>query len=153
MQRKERIPVDIHDTRSSSGKLSQPSPYSISSHVEDEYPEYDGNIYQEYGDHEYDGDIYLDYDVDPEHDGNIHIIMMWTLNMTATFTRIMMLTLNMAMKFMIDMETLNMRNSDIYKEIIWTMPGTTACKILKNNFSFYFKARLTCFRVSAICLL
>ena len=51
----------------------------------------------------------------------ILFLVMWkmnTLDMMETFTRIMMLTLNMTVKFMMDMETLNMTNSDIYKEII-----------------------------------
>ena len=49
--------------------------------------------------------------------------------MTTTFTSIRMLTLNMTVKFRMYTDTLNMSNSDIYKEIVWKMPGTTACKI------------------------
>lgn len=60
-----------------------------------------------------------------------------TLNMMDIFIRVMMLTMNLwMMKFRMDMETLNMSNSDIYKEIIWKMPETIACRIRKNSFSF-----------------
>lgn len=70
-----------------SGKFSQLSHYFTFSHVEDEYPEYDGDVYQEiqcgdpeydediyqdYVDHEYDDDIYNSYDVGPEYDDDIY---------------------------------------------------------------------------------